>query len=173
MHNTHRGVIKLKFKLNGQGELYFTSYLNFGKFLEPLGSMPTTESYHQTCSCQRTFRHPAALKNHQNSCVVNKERLALALASAKGILEERKLKRKERIFNNLNPEQKQNTRSEEVDHEYGYQVSFAVLVSMKPLVLVYYSTLDRPGGSSFFRAPRKTSQTAEICLKSLYRFHDA
>lgn len=134
--------------------------------------IPTTESYHQTCSCQRTFSHPAALKNHQNSCIVNKERLASALASAKTILEERKLKRKERIFNNLNPEQKQNTGSEVVN-EHGYQVSFAVLVSVKLVVLVYYSTLDRPGGSSIIRTPRKTSQTAEICLESLYRVHDA
>lgn len=60
-------------------------------------------TYNGTCACRRTFTYPAALKNHQNSCIINRENLSTALNGARKFLEERKLKRKERILNNLNP----------------------------------------------------------------------
>lgn len=63
----------------------------------------STIAYNETCSCNRTFTLPAALKNHQNTCAINREQLKSALDGAKHVMEARRLKRKEKIFNNLNP----------------------------------------------------------------------
>lgn len=62
----------------------------------------STTTYNETCSCGRIFTHPAALKNHQNICLINRKKLSTALDGARKVLGERKLKRKERMANNLN-----------------------------------------------------------------------
>lgn len=67
------------------------------------GLASSTELYTKSCSCRRTFNHPAALKNHQNSCLIFRDNVSTALDGARKVLGERKLKRKEQIFNNLNP----------------------------------------------------------------------
>lgn len=65
-------------------------------------SEPNT-MYHVRCLCERTFTHPAAYKNHQNTCKVNKICLSNALEGVQKVLVARKLEKKERILNKLNP----------------------------------------------------------------------
>lgn len=56
-----------------------------------------SNSYVEQCSCKRTFLSPAALKNHQNSCLTSKARITAILAKAKVHLPDASV-RKERIL---------------------------------------------------------------------------
>lgn len=58
----------------------------------------TSSVYVEQCSCARTFLSPAALKNHQNSCLSNRKHLSTVLAKAKVRLSEDGNVRKERIL---------------------------------------------------------------------------
>lgn len=46
-------------------------------------SGPSHSRYIQTCLCRRSFSHPAAFKNHQNSCAISKQILSNALNKAR------------------------------------------------------------------------------------------
>lgn len=63
--------------------------------------------YHIRCLCERTFTHPAAYKNHLNICKVNEVCLSDALEAVQKVLVARKLEKKERILNKLNPGRKE------------------------------------------------------------------
>lgn len=56
-----------------------------------------SSNYVEQCSCKRTFLSPAALKNHQNSCLTSKARITAILAKAKAHLPDASV-RKERIL---------------------------------------------------------------------------
>lgn len=63
----------------------------------------SSATYYEKCLCERSFTHPAAYKNHQNICKVNKVRLSAALENAREVLVVRKLEKKQRILNKLRP----------------------------------------------------------------------
>lgn len=53
-----------------------------------------SSSYVEKCSCKRTFLSPAALKNHQNTCLTNKTRITAILAKAKAHLPDASVRKK-------------------------------------------------------------------------------
>lgn len=79
-------------------------------------NLVTGSGYSATCSCNRIFTHPAALKNHQNTCTINREQLSTALEGARKVLAERRLKRKERISSALNPHNHVGVNEDEPTH---------------------------------------------------------
>lgn len=58
----------------------------------------SSSAYIEQCSCGRTFLSPAAFKNHQNSCLENKQRLSAILAKAKSRLSANQSVRTKRIL---------------------------------------------------------------------------
>lgn len=63
----------------------------------------SSETYLEKCLCSRTFTHPAAYKNHQNTCKVNEVRLSTVLENAREVLAVRNLAKKQRILDKLRP----------------------------------------------------------------------
>lgn len=57
-----------------------------------------SSAYVEQCSCRRTFLSPAALKNHQNSCLSSKKHLSTVLAKAQRHLSADASARKKRIL---------------------------------------------------------------------------
>lgn len=67
-----------------------------------LSHLALASRYVQTCVCRRTFSHPAAFKNHQNSCATSKKALSNALDKAKAASAAKKAKRLQALAANQN-----------------------------------------------------------------------